>query len=83
MSIEYLLVVFDGDNPRSVLADGKMVGVTNHTLMLPADEYEITLDGVGYTPTSQDVVLSGTTLVNAEVVTFTSTAAAAKGGTNA
>jgi hypothetical protein len=68
MSIEYLLVVFPQD--RAVLADGDKVGVTNHVLMLPANEYEITLDGGGYTPKSQDVILTGTSVVRPKVIIF-------------
>ncbi|HVM81093.1 MAG TPA: PEGA domain-containing protein [Stellaceae bacterium] len=68
MSIEYLLVVFPED--RTVLADGDSVGVTNHVLMLPANEYEITLSGQGYTPDSQDVILAGTSVMRPRVVTF-------------
>ena len=68
MSIEYLLVVFPED--RAVLADGDKVGVTNHVLMLPANEYEITLDGGGYTPKSQDITLTGTLVVRPKVITF-------------
>jgi hypothetical protein len=72
MAIEYLLVTFP--EQRAVLADGEGVGVTNHTLMLPADEYEITLDGTGYQPVSQDVVLAGTSIVRPKVIAFTLTA---------
>jgi hypothetical protein len=42
MAIQYLLVTYP--EQRAVLADGTGVGFTNHTLMLPADEYVITLD---------------------------------------
>jgi hypothetical protein len=55
MSIEYLLVVYNGD--RDVLADGDRVGVTNHTILLAPDEYTITLSGDGYAPPSEDVIL--------------------------
>lgn len=68
MSLEYLLVVFP--DQRSVLADGDKVGVTNHILMLPANEYAITLDGGGYKPKSQDVILAGTSVVRPKVITF-------------
>ena len=54
MSVEYLLVVYNGD--RDVLADGDRVGVTNHTILLASDEYIITLSGDGYAPPSADVV---------------------------
>lgn len=69
MSVEFLLVVFKED--RGVLADDQKVGVTNHTLMLPANEYEITLEGDGYAPPSQDVVLAGTSIMRPKVITFT------------
>lgn len=68
MSIEFLLVSFSDD--RVVLADGDQVGVTNHILMLPADEYEITLAGGGTDPPSSDVVLAGTSAVRPRVITF-------------
>ncbi|HVJ55397.1 MAG TPA: PEGA domain-containing protein [Aliidongia sp.] len=69
MSIEYLLVVHKDD--RDVLADGDRVGVTNHTLILPADQYIITLSGDGYAPSSETVALAGTSVVRPKVVTFT------------
>jgi hypothetical protein len=72
MAIEYLLVTYP--EQRAVLADGNGVGFTNHTLMLPTDEYLITLDGAGYQPPSQDIALSGTSLVKPMVISFTSTA---------
>jgi len=68
MSVEFLLVVFPEE--RAVLADGDKVGFTNHILMLPTNEYDITLDGTGYTPTTQDVNLAGTTVVRPMVVSF-------------
>ena len=69
MAIEYLLVTYP--ESRAVLADGNGVGFTNHTLMLPTDEYLITLDGSGYQPPSQDIALSGTSLVKPMVISFT------------
>ena len=71
MAIEYLLVTYP--EQRAVLADGDGVGFTNHTLMLPTDEYLITLDGAGYQPPSHDIALSGTSLVRPMVVSFTPT----------
>ena len=77
MSIEYLLVTFPEERP--VKADGNNVGFTNHTLMLPADEYVISLGGNGYQPANQDVVLAGTSVMKPMVVAFTvSVARAAK-----
>ena len=68
MVIQYLLVTYP--EQRAVLVDGAGVGFTNHTLMLPADEYTITLEGSGYRPASQQVVLSGTSIVKPKVVVF-------------
>jgi hypothetical protein len=45
--------------------------------MLPTDEYLITLEGGGYQPPSQDIALSGTSLVKPLVISFTSIAPAA------
>jgi PEGA domain len=68
MAIEFLLVTYP--EQRAVLADGNRVGFTNHTLMLPTDEYLIALEGGGYTPPSQDVPLAGTSLVKPMVISF-------------
>ena len=79
MAIQYLLVTYP--DQRAVLADGAGVGFTNHTLMLPSDEYIITLDGGGYQPPSQDVVLTGTSVVKPMVISFVpATTAVAKAG---
>ena len=75
MAIEYLLVTFP--EQRAVLADGNGVGFTNHTLMLPTDEYLITLEGTGYQPPDHDIALSGTSLVKPMVISFTLTGAGA------
>lgn len=69
MSVEYLLVNFREN--RNVLADGDPVGVTNHTILIPANEYTITLGGDGYAPASQDVVVAGTSIMRPKVVVFT------------
>jgi transposase len=73
MSVEYLLVTFPED--RDVLADGDRVGVTNHTILISANEYVISLNGAGYAPTSQDVVVAGTSIMRPMVVAFTPAAA--------
>jgi PEGA domain len=75
MSIEYLLVTYTED--RAVLADGVRVGFTNRMFLLPADEYSITLSGDGYTPASQEIVLSATSAVKPMVVLFTPVSAQA------
>jgi hypothetical protein len=68
VSIEYLLVKYS--DQRAVLADGDKVGITNHTMILPANEYSITLEGAGYAPASQDVVLAGTSVMRPMVLVF-------------
>ena len=68
MSMEYLLVVYKDD--RDVLADGNRVGVTNHTIMLPTNQYGISLDGGGHSPPSLDVVLAGTSAMNPKRIVF-------------
>ncbi len=74
MAIEYLLVTYP--EQRAVLADGNKVGFTNHTFMLPTDEYLIALEGHGYEPPNQDIALSGTSLVKPMVISFTPTSPA-------
>src|SRR5437870_9200268 len=74
MAIEYQLVTYP--EQRAVLADGNGVGFTNHTLMLPTDEYLISLEGGGYQPATQDIALSGTSLVKPMVISFTQISAA-------
>jgi hypothetical protein len=69
VSVEYLLVIYKDD--LNVLADGDRVGIANHTLMLPANEYTVTLEGNGYVPQEQDVVLAGTSIMRPKVVQFT------------
>jgi hypothetical protein len=78
MAIQYLLVTYP--EQRAVLADDAGVGFTNHTLMLPSDEYIITLDGGGYQPASQDVVLAGTSIMKPMVIAFTPTPGASSNG---
>ncbi len=68
MSLQFLLVKYP--ERRAVLADGVGIGFTNRVMLLPADEYLITLSGEGYRPESQDIVLSGTSQVRPLVVRF-------------
>lgn len=68
--MEYLLVKFK--ESRGVLANGNNVGATNSALTLPTDEYIITLDGAqDYAPSSQDVILAGTSSMRPKTITFT------------
>jgi hypothetical protein len=75
MAIQFLLVTYPEE--RAVYADGVGVGFTNHMLMLPADEYLITLGGGDYRPASQDIVLSGTSQIKPLVLPFSPVAPAA------
>jgi len=68
MAIGFLLVTFPEE--RAVLADGTRVGFTNHVLMLPEDEYDISLEGDGCSPASQHIVLAGTSIVKPLAITF-------------
>lgn len=70
MSIEFLLVTYPA-NGVNVLADGDIVGVTNHMLLLPADAYDISLSDAAAKPPSQQVVLAGTSAVRPQVLVFT------------
>lgn len=76
MATQYLLVSFPED--RDVLADGISVGTTNHILMLPGDEYEITIDGNACAPASQVIALAGTSDSKPMVITFAQAAAVAR-----
>jgi len=78
MAIEFLLVTFPEE--RAVLADGARVGFTNHTLMIPTGEYEITLEGGGCRPNSRDVALNGTSVVKPLAISFALSSAATAGG---
>jgi hypothetical protein len=69
MSVEYLLVSYKEDRP--VLADGTLVGATNHILMLPPGGYDITLQGGTTTPADIMVDLAGTSLVRPKTISFT------------
>ena|SRR6266852_5532462 len=69
MAMEFLLVTFRED--RRVFADGDPVGITNHTLLIPPNEYIITLEGDGFEPPQQDVVVTRTSIMRPKVVAFT------------
>jgi hypothetical protein len=75
LMLEFLLVTFPEE--RAVLADDQRVGWTNHMIMIPADEYTITLDGGGCSPDSVDVVIAGTSIMRPKVVAFVVPAAIA------
>ncbi len=69
MNLEYLLVSYKENSP--VLADGTLVGATNHILMLPPGGYDITLQGSHTTPANIMVDLLGTSVVRPKTILFT------------
>jgi len=56
---------------RIVRANDVAVGVTNHMIVLPPNDYEITLAGDGFAPPTQDIELYGTSLARPCVLVFT------------
>ena len=69
MQSEFLMVTCK-DN-LAVKANGKLVGVTNHIMILVPGVYLITLDGNGFSPPSQEIELIGTSHVRPMVIAFT------------
>jgi hypothetical protein len=69
MQSEFLLVTFKTD--RAVKANNRLVGVTNHLMVLVPGDYVITLDGDGFSPPSHDIELIGTSHLRPMVVAFT------------
>lgn len=69
MAMEHLLVTYQ--ESRGVKANDVVVGDTNAQLRLPADVYDITLDGLSdYDPPSVTIVLGNTTPEHPRVVAF-------------
>jgi hypothetical protein len=73
--MEHFIVKFDPEDIRDVLLDGMRYGQTETALMADTDDYIVTLSGTGYTPTSQDVLINGTTTENPCVIQFQKTGA--------
>jgi hypothetical protein len=68
---QFLIAKFDQTPDRTVLANGKPVGVTNHMLLLSAGVYDISLSGSGYKPAKQNITLANTTAQRPRIVVFT------------
>jgi hypothetical protein len=68
MSLEFLLVSFPEE--REVLANGIVVGFTNHPLMLSSNYYVITLRDTETRPAEQEALLTGTSVVRPKVLRF-------------
>lgn len=78
--MEYIAVSFDGDT-RDVIANGNPVGSTDDpVIMLPLAFYTITLSGDGYTPTSWNGDVAGTTVETPIQIAFAITAGASAAG---
>jgi hypothetical protein len=58
--VEYVLVRFDPNDQRQVLANGSPVGVTGVGLTIESDFYIITLSGDRYTPLQWSGPITGT-----------------------
>jgi hypothetical protein len=58
--MEYIRVTFDPNDVRDVIASGNVIGPTETELTLPPNYYVISLSGVGYSPSYQYVLISGT-----------------------
>ena len=72
--MESVLVHFNPQRPRRVLANGDDVGPTDATLLLPTNYYEISLSGGGYMPAKWTGLVSGTMPDDPLEITFTPSA---------
>ncbi len=71
--LEYLYVKFPKGRKkldRAVLIDGIPNGKTNSVLTLERGEYKVSIEGDGFSPTSHDVVLTGTSVKKPKRVEF-------------
>jgi hypothetical protein len=68
MALEYLLVTFP--DKKSVQADDNDVGFTNHTILLPADTYTITVDNGKCVPGNREITLIGTSSAKPMEIAF-------------
>ena len=67
--MEYVFVSFKED--RTVLADGKKLGQTNHTLLIENGHHSFTLGGPqNYQPEKVDAVIQNTTSLSPYKVEF-------------
>ncbi len=69
--MEFIRVRFDPNDIRDVIASGNVVGRTETELTLPPNYYVVSLSGGGYTPPFWYGIVSGTTVGNPLVITFT------------
>ncbi len=59
--MEYVVVTFDPDDIRDVIASGNVVGETETELIVQPNYYVVSLSGSGYAPTHWYGLVSGTT----------------------
>jgi hypothetical protein len=68
---EFLLVAYNGDQPhRTVVANGRKLGLTNRILFVQQRKYTITLEGVRTSPEKRSGVPPRTSEATPWVVTF-------------
>lgn len=78
--MEYLIVTFDENDRRDVIANGDIIGQSDTTLMLAADYYEISLSGANFAPLLWRGLVSGTVATKPQRIAFTRQPASAPGG---
>jgi hypothetical protein len=79
--MEYLIVTFELNDRRDVIANGDVIGQSDTTLMLAADYYEISLSGGNFTPALWTGLVSGTLATRPQRIVFTRQAGTASAGT--
>jgi hypothetical protein len=68
--MEYLIVTFDENDRRDVIANGDIIGQSETTLMLEADYYEISLSGIDFAPLLWKGIVSGTVASKPQRIAF-------------
>jgi hypothetical protein len=61
VGMEYVVVTFDPNDIRDVIAGGNVVGETETELIVQPNYYVVSLSGSGYAPTQWYGLVSGTT----------------------
>ena len=68
--IEYIVVRFDLNDIRQVIANGLVAGKTEHICTIPGGQYKITISGEGFTPPKWEGLISGTEALKPLVIHF-------------
>jgi hypothetical protein len=69
--MEFILVHFDPNDIRDVIANASTIGETEKTLMLDSGFYEITLSGTGFTPDKWEGPIDATAPTDPLSIVFT------------